>query len=72
MALRTRKLIVCIDTQREGGDTIPGRRVRILDDHSLTVLGRAPMGAYHGEKDAIIEAVNDLYTKGGTSRTGEA
>lgn len=68
MAERVRKLIVCIDTYREEGDTMPLRGVRILDDESLLPLGTAPCGAYHGEKDALIEAVNDLYSKGGTGR----
>lgn len=65
MALRTSKLIVCIDTLRDGtGEREPLRNVRILSADTLRELGASQVGAWR-EKEAVLAAIEDFYEKGG-------
>lgn len=65
VASRTKKLIVCIDTVRDGDKTVPLRAVRLLHPDSLKPLGEAPLGAWEKEKDAVHAALEDFYGSGG-------
>jgi hypothetical protein len=66
MAQRTSKLIVCIDTYRNGED--PEDReigVRVLDANTFRVMGEAEVGEWRA-KDAVHHAIDDFfYERGG-------
>lgn len=67
MGIRTRKLLLCIDTMRVGTEAVPTRRVRVLDDVTMLPLVETTWDATN-EKAAVVGAINQLYASGGTSR----